>query len=139
MWLFDPLKFAGSSEDWLLSDGFMDAQKSRMEFALANAALLPAPEALISAVEHIADEASIILSTEELSQILTLYPMERGKLASYGFGDTDVREQIMGVVANFMGNTRWPMGKDKVDIVAFLANLRAAAKFMGYKISDMVD
>ena len=131
MWIFDPSKFAASSEEWLLNDGYMDMQQARMKFALANAELLPKQEDLISAVEHIADEASILLYTEELSQILTLYPMQRAKLASYGFHDTEVREQIMDVVANFIGNTRWPQGRDGVDIEAYLANLRSAAKFMG--------
>ncbi|KPC02021.1 Unknown protein sequence [Pseudomonas amygdali pv. lachrymans] len=31
-----------------------------------------------------------------------------------------------------MANTRWPLGKDEVDLQTFIARLKTAACFMGY-------
>ncbi|MEE5177145.1 hypothetical protein V2K54_25880 [Pseudomonas alliivorans] len=132
MWLYEPGKFAGKSEDWLLEEGYMHSQKARIEFAMANASSVPEESALKSAVDCVADEAGIQLSAEELRNILSLYPWQRGKLAAYGWGDTEVRELILDAVANFMANTRWPLGKDDVDIQTFIAKLKAAARFLGY-------
>ena len=62
--------------------------------------------------------------------------MQRGKLAAYGWGDTEVRELILDVVANFMANTRWPREKDDVDIQTFIERLKAAARFLGYTTKE---
>lgn len=134
MWIFEPAKFAVKSEDWLL-EGYMDSQKARMEFALANASAVPNESALSGAVGYVSEQSGIQLSTDELSNILSLYPLQRGKLAAYGWGDTELRELILDVVANFIANTRWPVGKDDVDIQAFIERLKAAARFMGYTTS----
>ncbi len=134
MWIFEPAKFAVKSEDWLL-EGYMDSHKARMEFALANASAVPNESAISSAVGYVSEQSGIQLSTDELSNILSLYPQQRGKLAAYGWGDTEVREIILDAVANFIANTRWPVGKDDVDIQAFIAGLKAAARFMGYTTS----
>jgi len=132
MWIFEPGTFAAKSEDWLLHEGYMHSQKARMEFAIANASSTPDEEALMEAAGYVAEEAGIQLSADELRNILSLYPMQRGKFASYGWGDTEVREFILDVVANFIANTRWPAGRDNVDIEAFVEKLKAAAQFMGY-------
>lgn len=131
MWLFDPGKFAGKSEEWLL-EGYMNSQKARIEFAVANASSVPNIAALAGAIDYVAEEAGILLSADELRSILSLYPVQRGKLAAYGWGDTEVRELILDVVANFMANTRWPVGRDEVDMQLFIERLKAAARFMGY-------
>ncbi|RMN17104.1 hypothetical protein ALQ64_03170 [Pseudomonas cannabina] len=137
MWFFEPSKLAGKSEAWLLEDGYMHSQKAQVEFALANVSSVPDQSALSGAVDCVADEVGIQLSTDELANILSLYPLQRGKLASYGWGDTEVREQILDAVANFMANTRWPQGKDDVDLKTFIERLKAAARFLGYTINEM--
>lgn len=132
MWIFEPGKFVAKSEDWILHEGYMHSQKARMEFAIANASATPDEGVLTEAAGYIAEEAGIQLSADELNNILSLYPMQRGKLARYGWGDTEVREFILDVVANFIANTRWPLGRDNVDIEDFVEKLKAAARFMGY-------
>ncbi|MDH4602318.1 hypothetical protein [Pseudomonas syringae] len=132
MWVLEPGKFAGKSEDWLLEDGYMHSQKAQIEFAMANALSVPGESALASAAECVATETGIQLSTEDLRRILSLYPVQRGKLAAFGWGDTEVRELILDAVANVMANTRWPLGKDDVDFQTFIARLKTAARFMGY-------
>lgn len=136
MWVFEPGKFAGKSEEWLLDEGYMDSQKARIEFAMANASSVPNESAVSSAVDCVAEEAGIQMSTEELRKILSLYPLQRGKLAVFGWGDTEVRELILDVVANFMANTRWPQGKDAVDSQTFIERLKAAARFLGYTTNE---
>ena len=136
MWLFDPVKFSMSQQDVLLGEGYMHMQKSRMQFALDNAALLPKLGDLDAVIDYIGDESGILLSQDEMSRILTLYPAQRGKLAVYGWEDTEVREQMLDVIAHFMANTRWPTGGDGIDMDKFLSNLSSAANFMGYETSD---
>ena len=136
MWVFEPGKFAGKSEEWLLDEGYMHSQKARIEFAMANASSVPNEPALSNAVGFIAEETGIQITAEELRNILSLYPMQRGKLAAYGWGETEVRELILDVVANFMANTRWPLEKDDVDIQTFIERLKAAARFLGYTTKE---
>lgn len=136
MWLFDPQKFSVSPKGWLQENGYMDVQKARMQFALANAEQLPKPSDVTAVIEYLGDEAGIHLSQDEFSKILSLYPIQRGKLAAYGFSDTEVREQMLSVIANFMANTRWPDGGDGVKIDNYLSNLRLAARLMGYKTDE---
>ena len=54
MWVFEPGKFAGKSEEWLLDEGYMHSQKARIEFAMANASSVPNEPALSNAVGFIA-------------------------------------------------------------------------------------
>lgn len=136
MWSLDPSSLVNWSEERLLHEGYMHGQKSRMEFALKNANALPSTEALASAVEFIAEAARIDISTEQLASILSLYPIHRGKLADYGWGDTEVEELCLDVVANFFAGSRWPIGTDQVDIQAFTSRLQIAAQFMGYGKSE---
>ncbi|MPQ71474.1 hypothetical protein [Pseudomonas sp. MWU12-2323] len=135
MWILEPGKFAAKSEDWLLHEGYMHSQKARMEFAIANASSAPTQATISEAAGYVAEEAGIQLSDDELRHILSLYPVQRGKLASHGWGDTEVRELILDVVANFIANTCWPTGKDNVDIQIFVKRLKVAAQFMGYAIT----
>lgn len=132
MWIFEPSKFASKSEAWLLDEGYMDSHKAQIERALANASSIPTELTLSSAVDCVAEEAGIRLSTDQLCNILSLYPVQRGKLATCVCEDTELRELILDVVANFMANTRWPQGADNVDMQTFIGRLKAAASFLGY-------
>lgn len=134
MWVCDPKWFAEASDDRLFHEGYMHAQKSRMEFAIANASAIPCPDALSQAAAFVEETSCIRLTSEQLLQILSLYPMQRGKLADYGWGDTEVRELLMSVIANFLTGSRWPTEKDDVNVELFVRKLQKAASFMGYVV-----
>lgn len=136
MWILEPGKLAEKDEDWLLNEGYMHAQKVRMDFALASASTIPDQSTLSGVVDFIRAETGILLSNEGLLQILSLYPAARGILAVDGWGDTQTRDLVLDVVANFMANTRWPKHGDNVDIHAFAEQLQAAARFMGYTTTN---
>lgn len=127
MWIYDPKRFVEADDDRLFSEGYMHSQKSRMEFALEHATAIPSDKTLTDAIAFIAEIAEIKLTREQLLAILSLYPVERGKLADYGWGDTEVREMVADVVTNFMTGSRWPLGKDDVDPAAFVSKLKKAA------------
>lgn len=136
MWIYDPKSFADADEHRMFKEGYMHCQKGRVAHALANVHKVPAPEAVASALQVIEREAGICLTAPQFLEILSLYPYQRAKLADYGWGDTEVRELVLDVVANIMANTRWPLGGDEVDIVAFVAMLQKAARFMGYAVAE---
>lgn len=135
MWIYDPKKFVAASDERLFEEGYMHMQKSRMEFALAQVGSIPSDKTVAEAVTFIEEAAEIVLTPDQLLAILSLYPMARGKLANYGWGDTEVREMVADTVANFMTGSRWPIGQDDVDPAAFVARLKKAASFMGYAIT----
>jgi hypothetical protein len=117
-----------------LSDGtYMMIQKSRMDHALLNANRIPSEKALALAAAHIEENSGISMSTPRLLEILSLYPMERGKLADYGCHDTEVTDLMMDVIANFIAGTRWPLFRDQVNIDVFVRKLQTAAKAMGFE------
>jgi hypothetical protein len=133
MWIYDPKDFADADEHWMFKEGYMHCQKGRIKHALANVLAEPAPDALAQAIQFVEQEAGIQLSAAQFKEILSLYPFARAKLADYGWGDTEVREMVLDVVANVMANTRWPLGSDEVELGAFVAMLKKAAAFMGYE------
>jgi hypothetical protein len=135
MWIYEPKNFVAAGEDRLFTEGYMHMQKSRMEHALAHATAIPSGISIAEAVAFIEEVAGIKLTSDQLLAILSLYPMARGKLADYGWGDTEIREIVAGVVANFMTGSRWPTGQDDVDATAFVERLKKAATFMGYAVS----
>lgn len=132
MWIQDPAKLMAMGDERFFDDGLMHWQKSRMEFALANAQAIPSDEAMTQAVDYVTESCGIVLTNQQLLAIFSLYPIERGKFADYGWGDTEIRELTMDVIAHFFLSSRWPMFGDNVDVDAFVALLKKAAAFMDY-------
>lgn len=138
MWIYDPKEFSEADEHRMFKEGYMHMQRSRIAHALANVDKQPAEDAVKSAIQFIEHEAEIRLTHAQFLKIMSLYPYQRAKLADYGWGDTEVREMMLDVVANIVGNTRWPIGMDGVEIHQFVAMLKKAAAFMGYEVITKV-
>ncbi|WP_199031304.1 hypothetical protein [Ralstonia sp. ASV6] len=137
MWVQEPEKLMAVSEEHYFDagQGLMHLQKSRMEFALKHVNAVPSEETLTEALDFVSEATGIALDPSQLQAILSLYPIERGKLADYGWGDTEVADLTLDVIAHFFLSTRWPLGMDNVDIDAFVQRLRKAATFMGYRLA----
>jgi len=136
MLIVEPGRFSLMADEELVDGVYITVQRARMEHALANLHLVPSEEAVAQAAEHIAAETGIILSVEQLVQILSLYPVERAKLAEYGWGDTEVSDLLMTVLADFIAGTRWPEFRDQINIERFVAKLRCAARGMGFGLRN---
>lgn len=135
MWIREPSGITSlPDERFFLDDGntLIEFQRLRVEAALELANTIPAPEAIAEACEFIKDQAGITLSPDQLLAIYSLYPYERGRLADSQWGDTDVRDDALDVVAHFFLHSRWPMGKDNVDIDVFVSRLQRVAAMFGY-------
>ena len=136
MFMLDPKRMSEMGDEHFEPGGYMSFQKSRMEAALKTANLVPNPEALQEASEFIEENAEIKIDPPRLLAIFSLYPIQRGKLADYGWGDTEVSDLTLDVVANYIAGTRWPIGKDNLEIEKFMERLKAAARFMGFETVD---
>lgn len=136
MWIQEPAKLMAMSDERYFDagQGLMHWQKCRMEFALKHVRAIPSEEVIAEAVAFVEEASGIALKHEQLQAILSLYPIERGKLADYGWGDTEVCELTLDVIAHFFLSSRWPIGTDQVDINAFVQRLRKAATFMEYNL-----
>jgi hypothetical protein len=131
MLLHEPNKIAELEGNRL--DTILSIQKNRMEFALEHATKPVSMSTLSDARSFIAENTKIEFSDEQLTAILSLYPMERSKLAEYGWGDTEVKGLTLDVVAHFFLSSRWPQFRDGEDVlVKFLARMWLSASKMGY-------
>lgn len=134
MLIVEPGRFSLMDDEDLVDGVYISIQRARMQQALANLHLVPSEEVVALAAEHIAAETGIILSVVQLLQILSLYPVERAKLAKYGWGDTEVSDLLMTVLADFIAGTRWPEFRDQINIERFVGKLRCAARGMGFSV-----
>jgi hypothetical protein len=126
MYITDPAKITTWSEDRLM-EGYLQNRLGILEHALENARKAPDEHTVAEAVEFIAQASGVALTPLQFSHLLDLYPYAKAKVADYGWGDTEVREMVLDVVANAFLGTRWPMGVDKCDIGVFTERLRFAA------------
>lgn len=136
MLIVEPGRFSLMDDDELVDGVYITIQRARMQHALDNLRLAPSEETVALAAEHIAAETGIILNVEQLLQILSLYPVERVKLAKYGWGDAEVSDLLMTVLADFIAGTRWPEFRDQINIDRFVGKLRCAARGMGFTIRN---
>lgn len=109
-----------------LEEGYLQNRLAILNHALQNTGKAPSPECVQSAVEFLQEQADISLAPAELFQLLSLYPFAKAKLADYGWGDTEVADLILDVVAHAFLGSRWPMNGDDCDLQAFLDRLRHA-------------
>jgi len=135
MWIRNPGDIASApDEKFFHGDGavLIQMQRARVEAALQQVNDIPSMEVFAEASQFIEEAAGLSLSPGQLLAIYSLYPYQRGRLADYGWGDTEIRDDALDVVANFFLHSRWPLGKDQVDIDAFTAKLRRVVQLLGY-------
>jgi hypothetical protein len=88
------------------------------------------------AAEFIEDISGIQIDAERIRGILALYPSTRIKIAIYGVGDTEIREDLAFAIAHFVLGCGWPRYGDKIDVEEFVAVLRKQAVHLGFKVRD---
>lgn len=130
MYITPPSKIANWSYDQLM-EGYLQNRLGILEHALSNAGKTPAEKTLAMAVQYIGSVSGIVLTHGQFARLLDLYPYAKAKVSDYGWGDTEVEEMVLDVVANAFLGTSWPLGVDDCDIASFIDRLRfAAAKAM---------
>ena len=132
MWIMEPSEILAIGKDRLINSGIMEIQKNRMEHALTHVNAIPDDETVADASAFINDSCGIVLSKEQFLGIFSLYPTDRGKLADYLWGDTEICDMTLDVIAHFFLSTQWPRNGDDVLVDEFIDMLGAAASYMGY-------
>lgn len=127
MFITPPAKIAFWSKDQLM-DGYLQNRLGILGHALENVGKTPGDDTIAQAVRYISDVSGIVFAPRQFSRILDLYPYAKAKVADYGWGDTEVEEMVLDVVANALLGTRWPLGVDDCDATAFIERLRFAAE-----------
>jgi hypothetical protein len=126
MFIVDPTKLSKWDQDRLM-EGFLQNRLGILEHALANADRVVEAETIRSAAGYVAEAAGVQVTHVEFEKMLKLYPYAVAKFADYGWGDTEIREMALDVVANALLGSRWPMGVDgDCDMNAFVVHLRFA-------------
>lgn len=111
-----------------LEEGYLQNRLAILEHALQSAGKVPSTECVRSAAEFLQEQTDITLTSAELLSLLDLYPYAKAKLADYGWGDTEVGDLILDVIAHAYLGSRWPMNGDGCDTEVFLDRLRHARK-----------
>jgi hypothetical protein len=87
------------------------------------------------AAEYLADFTNIELTPGQMAGLLTLYPAYWDDLvASRTMDPQSLRHDLQEIFCHFFGGTRWPAGRDEVDMYAFNDRLEGAARSMGYSV-----
>lgn len=107
-----------------LNEGYLQNRLAILEHALLCFQKSPSIECLQEAVDFLGEEIGIDFLIREFRLLLDLYPYVRVKLADYGWGDTEVRELVLDMVAHAILGSRWPIFGDKCDSEAFAERLR---------------
>ncbi|MGY6257306.1 hypothetical protein ACXIVK_27995 [Paraburkholderia caledonica] len=127
MFITPPSNIASWSEG-RLTEGYLQNRLGILQHALLHGSQVPTAETLTEAIRYIRKESGVALTPAQFSRLLDLYPYAKSKVADYGWGDTEVEEMVLDVVANAFLGTRWPLGVDDCDVNAFVARLRFAAE-----------
>ena len=126
MYITDPAKITTWSEE-RLTEGYLQNRLGILEHALENANKVPDEETIAAAVQFISEASGVNLTPPQFSRLLDLYPYAKAKVSDYGWGDTEIGEMVLDVVANAFLGTRWPIGRDDCDVDVFAQRLRFAA------------
>ena len=108
--------------------------RDSIKFYLKNINEFPSVKEYDNAIDFIKHETDIAFKSDELRAILSLFPCVRIKLAVYGFYDTEVKEDVMKAISNFILGCDWPSYGDSMDINQHSIHLKREAKIMGYTI-----
>lgn len=109
-----------------------ELHRNAIKFHLENKDKQPDSSSLDKAVATIKESTGIELTSEQLSEILCLFPSERIKLAVYGISDTEVREGMYKVACHFFAGCEAPTFGDEMDLNRFITHLQQQAISMGY-------
>lgn len=114
-----------------------ELHRNAMKFYLENKDKQPDSATLNDAVTAIKESTGVELTSKQLSEILTLFPSERIKLAVYGLSDTEVREGMYNVACCYFAGCKAPSFGDDMDINRFIKHLQSQAVAMGYSCSAL--
>ncbi len=95
----------------------------------------PKHQQIIDANLYILRATGLLLTEEQLREILTLFPVVRIELAVYGIERIDVQDNLKDAISNFFLGCTWPRISDNVNIKKFVSLLRHQAVAMGYKLN----
>jgi hypothetical protein len=119
-------------DETTLFETVLPIHHKRMVEYMRSSTKLPTNNKLYEVMDFIKDVTGISFSTVQMTDIMALYPMVRSTVAAFGCQDTQDREFVLGMLADFFLGTTWPTFGDEVDIDAFLSRLTKSAKAMGY-------
>jgi hypothetical protein len=84
---------------------------------------------------YISEISGIYLNDQQIRDLIVFYPRVRIYLACYdGTYDTEVREELSSMIANFLLGCDWPMYGDDVDVDVFIEALQSQAKRFGFTV-----
>ncbi len=86
-------------------------------------------------IEFIEGISGIVFSRDRLKALLDDDEDLADEIAEWGVDDTETSGSLASFVAEHLLDRPWPLYGDKVDIDAFVGELRKAAEAKGYKIT----
>ncbi len=104
-----------------------------MQWALENRDSTPTMENYFAACQHINQNLSCLLSLDEVTAILDLFPFTKIKLARYGLNDPEVKAELLECISIMAMKCKWPSAKENGVIDAFSDLLKEQISLMGYK------
>lgn len=129
--LIDKCNQAGVLYDYL--DYFIDVKKT----ALSNNNKKMHSSLIDQAINFVEEISGIILTTDQLKDIFSLYPIKRSKLMEYGLeGETEMRELVANVLSDYLVGREWPTYGDKLNISSYIYILREQAKKLNFEIDE---
>lgn len=84
----------------------------------------------------IAEYTEVMMTTDQVAGLLQIDDRVVYDIAKWGADDTEVRSKIASMVSDHFIGKRWPTYGTKVDVGAFVAEIREAAVLRGYSVSD---
>ena len=112
---------------------YLRIHRDRMNDALCGLKRRVPDEHITGALEAIEEQIGVKLSAKDLKRLLDLYPITRGLIASANpETDSEARDSLYDMIANFFVGARWPEFGDGVDMEAFLRILKNQASSMDF-------
>lgn len=128
----------GNRDDEITEDGMhylLRMKRDSSLFLLKHKDSRPSRTQLRDAASHMTSISDIEFTSDQVEEILDLYPAARIGLAVDGVSPTSVRDELSFVTAHFFLGCDWPTYGDSakgVDIAEFVALIQKQAKSMGY-------
>lgn len=113
------------------------AHRENASFYMKNKDLIPSDDILKQAIDEIEEYVKVILTLEQLKDLLVLYPFVRIDLAvSYGI-DSAIRDSLSNMVSEYIIGSKMPIYGDKLtpqEHKMFYDHLHEEAIRVGYKV-----
>jgi hypothetical protein len=116
--------------------GIRIGRESNLGF-LEDRELKPTEKQYAAAAAILSEMTELDLSTEQVKDILTLYPRQRIIIARTKSNEALEEEDISFVAAHFFLNCGWPNYGDNVEMTAFIELLKSEAIRMGYRAAEL--